>query len=269
MSGLPLGVRGLAWLGAAILWVPLLVVAAFSFNAAPHGLAWEGFTTRWYTDLLRDDYVLEATRNTFLVALVSTALSTLLGTSLALALERFPWPPRLLFLLEGIIDLPVVTPDIVIAAALVIAFAGFRAVSDAFQPGIATMTLGHATFQVSFVALVVRGRLQLIGSTLSEAGHDLYATRRYLLWRVTLPLLLPGIVAGAVLAFTLSLDDFVISFLTCGDTRTLPIYIYSQARKGLTPLAHALSTLVVVGTALLVLGLERSGTVLRQEKPSP
>lgn len=267
MIGLPLSVRGLAWLGAAILWVPLLVMAVFSFNAARHGLLWEGFTVHWYGALLHDRLVLLATRNTLQVALVSSAISTVLGTTLALSLQRFPWPPRLLRLLEGVIDLPVVTPDIVIAAALVIAFYCFRVVSDWFEPGIATMTIGHATFQLSFVALVVRGRLQLMGATLSEAACDLYATRWFLFRRVTLPLLLPGVVAGAVLAFTLSLDDFVISFLTCGNTNTLPIYIYSQARRGLTPEAHALSTLVVVGTALLVLGLERAGRLLDRGGP--
>lgn len=263
---LPPVTHGLAWLGAALLWVPLLAVAVFSVNAARHGLAWEGFTLEWYRRLLQDQLVLEATRNTLLVAVVSTAIATTLGTALALALERFPWPPRLLRLWEGLIDLPVVTPDIVIAAALVIAFWCLRSFSDRFQPGLLTMTIAHATFQLSFVALVVRGRLQLIGPTLSEAARDLYASNALLFFRVTLPLLLPGILAGALLAFTLSLDDFVISFLTCGNKNTLPIYIYSQAKRGLTPEAHALSTLIVVGTALLALGLWRTSRALRPEE---
>lgn len=266
---LPLGVRGLAWLGALLLWAPLVAVAAFSFNRARYGVAWEGFTLDWYRLLLQNRPVLVATLNTLLLALASTAISTLLGTLLALALQRFPWPPRLLRALDAMVDLPVVTPDVVIAAALVIAFHLFRAATGLLEPGMATMIIAHASFQLSFVALVVRGRLQLIGTTLPEAAHDLYATRRQLFLRVTLPLLFPGVLAGALLAFTLSLDDFVISFFTSGRTNTLPIYIYSAARRGLSPEVHALSTLVVLGTALLVLGLERAGRLLHGKDGSP
>lgn len=262
---LPLSAHGLAWLGALLLWAPLLAVAAFSFNTARYGVTWEGFTLEWYRALFRNRDVLSAALNTLVLALCSTAVSTVLGTLLAIALQRFPWPARLTRVLDAMVDLPVVTPDVVIAAALVIAFHLFQVATGLLEPGMTTMVIAHATFQLSFVALVVRGRLQLMGTTLSEAAFDLYATRRQLFLRVTLPLLFPGILAGALLAFTLSLDDFVISFFTSGRTNTLPIYIYSAARRGLSPEVHALSTLVVLGTAFLVLGLERAGRLVKQE----
>jgi spermidine/putrescine transport system permease protein len=120
------------------------------------------------------------------------------------------------------------------------------------------MIIGHITFQIAFVALVVRSRLVTIGRDIEEAARDLFATTPYLLRRVTIPLLLPGIIAGAMLAFTLSLDDFVISFFTAGpDSVTLPIYIYAAVRRGVTPQIHALSTLIVLVTVILIIGMER------------
>lgn len=244
--------------GLALLYLPLLATAAASVNAARHGLRWEGFTLDWYRQLLADPQVGAAARNTLIVALSSTALATLLGTLLALGLERAPWPRRALSALESLVELPVVTPDIVFAACLVIAFSALRLLSDWFQPGLPTMVIGHVTFQVAFVALVVRARLVLIEGALSEAARDLYADGLELLRRVTLPLLWPAVLAGALLAFTLSLDDFVISFFCAGPrSTTLPIYVYAGLRRGLSPQLHALSALTVLVAALLVLGLER------------
>jgi spermidine/putrescine transport system permease protein len=133
-----------------------------------------------------------------------------------------------------------------------------RAVSSIFNPGLLTMIVAHVTFQIAFVALVVQSRLATIGRTLEEAARDLYADTWILLRRVMLPLLMPGIVAGAMLAFTLSLDDFVISFFTAGpDSTTLPIFIFASVRRGVTPEIHALSTLIFLVTVLLVIGIER------------
>jgi spermidine/putrescine transport system permease protein len=151
----------------------------------------------------------------------------------------------------------VVTPDIIFAAALVVAFGLLRSVSTLFNPGLLTMIIGHVTFQIAFVAIVVHSRLALLGRTLDEAARDLYAARAQLLRRVTLPLLAPGIVAGAMLAFILSLEDFVISFFTAGpESTTLPIFIYSSVRRGVTPEIHALSTIVFLVTVVLVIGWE-------------
>jgi spermidine/putrescine transport system permease protein len=156
------------------------------------------------------------------------------------------------------LNFPVVIPDIVMAGSLVVVFAILRSVSSIFEPGIVTMTIGHITFQIAFVALVVRSRLVAIGTDLEEAARDLFADNWYLMRRVIFPLLLPGIVAGAMLAFTLSLDDFVISFFTSGPTsQTLPLYIYSAVRRGVTPQIHALSTIIVLITVILVVLAER------------
>ena len=185
-------------------------------------------------------------------------MATLIGTVLAIGLNRFPWSHRTDTVLDVILHIPVIIPDIILAAALVVAFGLLRLVSDWFYPGLISMIVGHVTFQIAFVALVVRSRLVSIGREIEEAARDLFASSGYLLRRVTLPLLLPGIVAGAMLAFTLSLDDFVISFFTAGPkSQTLPLYIYAAVRRGVTPQIHALSTLVVLITVVLVIGVER------------
>jgi len=201
---------------------------------------------------------LEAAWNTLLLAVISTLIATVLGTVLAIGLERFPWSRRMNTFLDVILHIPVVIPDIILAAALVVAFGLLRYISMIFEPGLLNMIIGHITFQIAFVALVVRSRLVSLGRDMEEAARDLFASSWYLLRRITLPLLLPGIVAGAMLAFTLSLDDFVISFFTAGpESVTLPLYIYAAVRRDVTPEIHALSTLVVLITVIAVLGTER------------
>lgn len=240
-----------------LLYAPLLAVAVFSVNASRVGTVWRGFTLQWYARLFDNPAVLEAAWNSLVLAVASTAIATVLGTALAIALARFPWPRGVRRALDFLVYLPVVTPDILFAAALVVAYQFLRGVSAAFSPGLLTMVLGHVTFQIAFVALVVGGRLATLGRTLDEAARDLYATPFYVFRRVTLPLLAPGIAAGAMLAFTLSLDDFVISFFTAGpESTTLPLYIYASLRRGITPELHALSTLIVLATVLLVVSLE-------------
>ena len=240
------------------LYVPSVAVAVFSVNDAKFGLNWRGFTWKWYEMLFQNEIILEAALNSLFLALVSTAAATLVGTVLALGLDRFPWPKRLSKFMDLIVHLPVVTPDIILAAALILTFSVMRKISSVFDMGMATLILGHITFQISFVTLVVRSRLASLGRDIDEAARDLYASGAYLFFRVTLPLLMPGILAGAMLAFTLSLDDFIISFFTHGpDSVTLPIYIYSSVRRGVSPEIHALSTLVMLATVILVLVAER------------
>ena len=236
------------------LYLPSAAVAVFSFNQAKYGLEWKGFTWKWYAQLFRNQAVLDAAWNSLFTAGISTALATLLGTALALGVDRFPWPPRFKGAMDLVIHLPVVTPDIIMAAALVLTFSLFQALTGGLDMGRATLIIGHVTFQISFVALVVRSRLASLGRDLDEAARDLYASGLYLFLRVTLPLIWPGILAGAMLAFTLSLDDFIISFFTHGpDSVTLPIYIYSSIRRGISPEIHALSTLMLLVTVALVL----------------
>jgi spermidine/putrescine transport system permease protein len=248
------------------LYLPLLAVAVFSVNATKYGLVWRGFTLDWYIKLFLNELILDAAWNTLVLAVVSTIVATVLGTVLAIGMDRFPWPRKIDTSLDLVLHLPVVIPDIILAAALVVAFGLLRAVSHIFEPGLLNMIIGHITFQVAFVALVVRSRLVSLGKDIEEAARDLFAGTSYLLWRITLPLLLPGIVAGAMLAFTLSLDDFVISFFTAGsESITLPLYIFAAVRRGVTPQIHALSTLVLLATVILVVGTERL-TRKKQEK---
>ena len=251
------GLAALAVATLALLYVPLVAVAALSFNASRYGVAWTGFTLQWYTRLLRNPVVLRAALNTLLLAAISTTVATVLGTLLALGVERFPWPRRLKRTIDTLVMVPVVIPDIVFAVGMLLAFEAARRLFPELRLGMATMVVAHITFEIPFIALVVGSRLATVGRTVEEAARDLYADTSYALRRVTLPLLVPGVVAGAMLAFTLSLDDFVISFFTSGPTSvTLPLYIYGALRRGISPEVHALSTVVFVVTVLLVLALQ-------------
>ena len=248
------------WAMAALvlLYAPLIAIAVLSVNASRYGMVWKGITFEWYAKLVRNEQILDAARNTLILALSSTLFATVLGTALALGLDRFPWPKPVFTALDSVLHLPIVAPDIVIAAALVLAFGILRGLSAFFDPGLPVMIIGHITFQIAFVALVVRARLGSISTTVFEAARDLYAAGPFMFRHITLPLLLPAIIAGGLLAFTLSLDDFVISFFTAGPaSTTLPIFIYASVRRGVTPEIHALSTLIVGVTICLVVAAER------------
>ena len=251
-------IASLALLTMGFLYLPLAGVAVFSVNSARRGLVWKGFSLDWYIKLFSTEWILEAAWNTLVLAVISTLVATVLGTVLAIGMDRFPWTRRTSNVLDIILHIPVVIPDIILAAALVVAFGLLRALSSMFEPGLLNMIIGHITFQIAFVALVVRSRLVAIGHELEEAARDLFASNWYLLRRIMLPLLMPGIIAGSMLAFTLSLDDFVISFFTAGpESQTLPLYIFAAVRRGVTPQIHALSTLIMIITVVLVIGTER------------
>ncbi|MFO7738288.1 MAG: ABC transporter permease [Desulfatiglandaceae bacterium] len=251
-------ITALAMFTLGFLYLPLVAVAVFSVNATRYGLVWRGFTLDWYFKLCQNEFILNAAWNTLVLAVVSTVAATILGTVLAIGMDRFPWGRKANTSLDLVLHIPVVIPDIILAAALVVAFGLLRVVSSLFEPGLLNMIIGHITFQISFVALVVRSRLVSIGRDVEEVARDLFASTPYVLRRVTIPLLLPGIVAGAMLAFTLSLDDFVISFFTAGpESVTLPLFIFAAVRRGVTPQIHALSTLVVLITVILIVGMER------------
>jgi spermidine/putrescine transport system permease protein len=255
------------------LYAPLVVVMTFSFNAARHGGPWQGFTTQWYVKLLSLDPAAGlsegerqdaqekrlAVKNTLVLATVSATVATVLGTLLGYGLRRYQFPGKQLC--SWLLYLPVVVPDIVMAVALLLFFALLRI----FTPGLLTMSLAHITFQIPFVAIVVRARLAGLDPAIEEAAHDLGANPWQTFGRVTLPLMLPGVVAGGMLAFTLSLDDFVVSFFTTGPgATTVPILIYSSVRRGITPDINALSTLLVVASVLGTLGV----MLLQRRRPS-
>lgn len=249
----PFWITAIALLALAILYLPLAGVVFQSFNNSRLSLVWEGFTLKWYRLLLDNTQIHEAALNTLIVALVSTAISTVLGTALAVGLSRFPWSRRTASGFDNLVYLPVIAPEIVMAAALVVMFTLLRHVSGFFDFGLPAIIIGHVTFQVAFVALTVRSRITSLARNIDEAAHDLYSGGWNLFRRVTLPMLMPGIVAGALLAFILSLDDFVITYFTAGPRiETLPTFIYGNQRRGLTPQIHALSTLILLATVILV-----------------
>ncbi|MGE3308668.1 MAG: ABC transporter permease [Limisphaerales bacterium] len=243
---------GLGWSAAVVflfLYIPIAMVLVQSFNAAERGGRWGGFTTRWYFQLLDSPEKLAALKNTILLAVASTAISTVLGSLLGYGLSRFDFPGRRLF--SRLIVLPVVVPDIVMAIAMLLLFSLFREAFGLFQLGLGTMIVAHVTFQIPFVSLVVRSRLAGLDPAIEEAARDLGANAWDTFRHVTLPLMRPGVFAGAALACTLSVDDFVVSFFTSGPgSTTLPILIYSSVKRGITPDINALSGLIVFACVL-------------------
>jgi spermidine/putrescine transport system permease protein len=248
----------------AFLYAPVVVVIVYSFNAARFGAGWTGLTTEWYRALLDDDLALSAARNTLLLGVLSTVISTILGTFLGYGLKRGHFPGKQLFS-RFFLYVPVFIPDILMAVALLLFYSLVRRWLGLFELGMTTMVIGHVTFQIPFVAIVVRSRLSGLDPAFEEAARDLGAGPWQTFRHVTLPLIWPGVAAGAMLAFTLSLDDFVVSFFTSGPgSTTLPILIYSSVKRGITPEINALSTIIiaasVVGT-LVVTWLQRARRV--------
>jgi len=233
------------------LHLPVLVLAVFSFNHSRYSVRWTGFSLEWYRLLLERQDILAALRVSLTVGTVSTLVSTVLGTMVALALARHRFRGRTL--LEGLLYLPIVTPEIVVGISLLLLFATLR-----IGLGIPTIVVAHIAFSVSFVAVVVRARLEGMDRTLEEAALTLGANEVETFRRVTLPLLLPGIVAGALLAFTMSIDDFVITFFVSGPgSTTLPVLIYSMARRTIEPTINAVSTILVVATTVPIYFFDR------------
>jgi len=238
----------------AFLYAPLVVIVVQSLNNSARGGAWRGFTWHWYEMAMHNSGALDAARTTLWLGLGSTAIATVLGTLLALGLSGGPFRGRRM--IETTTLLPVVIPDIVMAIALLLFFHEVRERLNVLDPGLLTMTLAHVTFQIPFVALVVRARLAGFDHTLEEAARDLGANKWQTFWRVKFPLIWPGILAGALLAFTLSIDDFVVSFFTTGPgATTLPILIYSSVKRGITPEINALSTIFIVATIIATVSL--------------
>jgi spermidine/putrescine transport system permease protein len=227
------------------LYAPIAVMVGFSFNRSKYSVKWTGFTLEWYEKLAADRRLHQELKNTLVIAAQSTVLSTLLGTMAALA-ARSAFPGKRLY--STLVSLPVMIPDIVLAIALL---ALFEAVRVPLSTG--TAVLAHTTFNLAYVAIVVSARLQGMDRTTELAAQDLGATPWAAFWKVTFPAILPGILAGAVLAFTLSFDDFVITYFTTGpEGATLPMRIYSLARFNVSPEINAVST-VILGASLVLI----------------
>jgi len=237
-------------LGYIFLYLPIVVLVIFSFNASRHSVAWRGFTLKWYAELFSDQQVGASLVKSLIVATSSAVVSTILGTMVALGMERYEFPGKLPF--DALLYLPIIIPDIAMAVMLLLFF-----VMSKIQLGLVTIVLAHVAFNISFVAVVVRARLAFFDISLEEAAQDLYANEWETLRRVTLPLIMPGVLAGGLLAFTLSIDDFVITFFTAGPgSTTLPLRIYGMVKLGVTPEINALSSMMLLASmALVVLSL--------------
>jgi spermidine/putrescine transport system permease protein len=233
------------------LYAPIVVVVFFSFNSAKSTQNWAGFSTRWYGELLRDETVLDAFYNSLVVGVTATAISTVIGTFTALALSRHVFRGKTFA--DSAIYAATVMPEIVVGVSLLVFF-----VAAKIGLGITTIVIAHVAFTISFVTIVVRARLAGMDRSIEEAAQDLGANPVTTFMRVTLPLILPGVMAGALLAFTLSFDDFVITFFVAGvGSSTLPLKIYSMIKFGITPVINALSTVVVLTTLVIILGAGR------------
>jgi spermidine/putrescine transport system permease protein len=241
----------IAFVGYASLHVPLLLLIIWSFNSSRSGARWEGFTFEWYTRLMQRTDLLIALRTSLIVAVTSTIVATTLGTIGALALGRER--KRMTRAAESLLTLPIVTPEIVAGISLLVLFS-----ATGIHLGLLTVIIAHVTFCVPFTILVVLARLRGMDRSLEDAALTLGADELTAFRRVTIPLLKPGIIAAALLAFTLSFDDFVITFFTAGPgTSTLPLVIYGMVRRTIEPSVNALSALLVVGTTVLLFVAQR------------
>jgi spermidine/putrescine transport system permease protein len=259
--------RTSAWVWAAaiaayaFLYVPLAIVVVYSFNDSRLNAEWVGFTLDWYRRLLADDAMLGAAANSLLIAVTASAISTVLGTMAGFAMYRYR-----LRLLPVLVLTPIAIPEILMGVSLLIFFVLLN-----FTLGLVSVALAHIAFCIGFVAIVVRARLAGMDESLTEAARDCGATPWQAFRRVTLPLIMPGVIAGALMAFTLSIDDFVITFFTAGaGTVTLPLQIYSMIKIAVTPEVNAVSTLLMLLTlVLIVVATKVSPSLFRPEEATP
>jgi spermidine/putrescine transport system permease protein len=238
----------------AFLYAPIVILAVFSFNSAKSTGVFMGFSLNWYIKLFQNKTIMNALRNTLLIAVCSAFISTVIGTAAALGLHFMKKTPRRIAL--TINQIPVLNPDIVAGFSLMLMFLFVFKHAGIGTMGFGTLLVAHITFNLPFVVINVLPKIRQFDRSLYEAAQDLGATPAYAFWHITVPQLLPGIFAGAIFAFTLSLDDFVVSFFTKGvGDPNLSVYVYSQtAKRGISPEINALSTIMfaVIITLLFI-----------------
>ncbi|GAB1580955.1 MULTISPECIES: ABC transporter permease [Phyllobacteriaceae] len=236
-------------LGFAFLYLPIVLLVIYSFNESRLVTVWAGFSTKWYVELFRNRALMDAAWVTARIAFLSASVATVLGTLAAIALTRYTrFRGRLLF--SGMVYAPLVMPEVITGLSLLLLF-----VAIGFDRGFWTVTLAHITFSMCFVAVVVQSRLVTFDRSLEEAAMDLGAPPVTTFFRITLPVILPAVISGWMLAFTLSLDDLVIASFTSGPgATTLPMKIYSQVRLGVTPEINAICTILIaiVATGVII-----------------
>lgn len=238
--------RILLGLGLLYLFVPVVIVVAYSFNdfQGRRNVSWEGFTFRHWLEPFSEPGLSNAVLNSLSIAFLSAAVATMLGTLIALALVRYRFRGRsstnlLLFL-------PMATPEVVMGSSLLALF-----IVGQIQRGFWTILIGHILFNISFAVVTVRARIVGLDRHYEEAAMDLYANEWQTFRRVTLPMILPGVVAAFMLAFALSFDDFVISNFTSGSTLTFPVYVYGASRRGVPPQVNVLGTMIFAGMVVI------------------
>ncbi len=240
--------------GLAFLYVPMILLVLYSFNNSRIVAIWGGFSTKWYVSLFQDEDIWEAVALSLKIATVNACFATILGTLAGLALVRFGrFKGRTLF--SGMISAPLVMPEVITGLSLLLLFIWLQTVIGwPSERGFTTITIAHITFSMAYVAVIIQSRLAGMAQDLEEAAQDLGAKPLRVLTDITLPLLAPGMLAGWLLSFTLSLDDLIIaSFVTGPGSTTLPILIYSRIRLGLRPDINALATIIIVVVAIGVL----------------
>jgi spermidine/putrescine transport system permease protein len=229
----------------AFMYFPIMVLGVYSFNDSRYGVRWEGFSLRWYRALFTDRRLLSALQDSLVIAIVAVAIAAVLGTLMAVGLARYRFRGKALY--RGVSYLPLIVPDIAIAVATLVFLA-----SAAIPLSLATIIAAHIVFCLAYIAVVVSSRLQRLDPNLEEAALDLGATPAQAMVRVLIPQLAPGILAGCLLAFVLSMDDLLISSFTAGGgANPLPIEIFSRVRTGVKPDINALSVVLILASALL------------------
>ena len=250
-SGEKLGhfaLAGWTFFAFAFLYVPIVVLILFSFNSARTGAVWQSFTLSWYQRLGSNDALISAALRSLTIGVISTAGSVVIGTLTALAMERQQFRGKAVW--DGLLYMPVIIPEIVAGVSLLLFFA-----ATGIERGLFTLVVSHIAFSMPFVYLTVRARLADFDRSIEEAAQDLGADEWQTFRLITLPLLMPGIISGALLAFTLSIDDFIISFFVTGKGwNTLPIYIWSQLKQGVTPEINAISAMLLLFSISIIVG---------------
>lgn len=235
---------------AIFLFAPIIVMIVFSFNASKNRAMWTGFTLDWYAKLLHNDLILSSLYTTLLVSVIAALISTIVGTAAAIGFNAMRRRIRQFYMTVN--NVPVVNPDIITGVSLMLLFVFVRSFTN-IELGFFTLLLAHITFDVPYVILSVMPKLRSLNKHLFEAALDLGATPMTAFRRVILPEIMPGVVSGALLAFTMSIDDFVISYFTAGSSvQTLPMTIYSMTRKHISPEINAVSTLLFLTVLLLL-----------------
>lgn len=240
------------------LYLPILVLIVYSFNDSKYRGNWSGFTLRWYQELMKDRTIISALYNTFTIAILASLLATVIGTAAAIGIHHMK--PRAKTVFMNITYLPVMNPDIVIGISLLALFVWLK-----FKLGYITLLLAHVTFNIPYVILAVLPKIYQLNPHLEEAALDLGATPLQAFFKVILPEIMAGVVTGFLLAFTLSLDDFMVSFFTTGSgVNTLSIKIYSMTKLGVSPKINALSTILFIGVLSLLIILQQRASNIKE-----